>query len=146
MYPSLTTHRTPGEEVLYKDCDDLKAVLQQTAPWQEGGLSEALSNHIPGGDYTSDIRGHEPSATKPKKGHAKIKGCCELAQLQKLNYVWIDTCCIDKSSSAELSEAINSMFSYYEHSAVCYVFLEDVDRQNGDMLGQLGSCKWASRG
>ncbi|KAF5631760.1 beta transducin [Fusarium sp. NRRL 52700] len=44
-----------------------------------------------------------------------------------LSYVWIDTCCIDKSSSAELSEAINSMFRWYQQSEKCYVYLDDFD-------------------
>jgi hypothetical protein len=44
-----------------------------------------------------------------------------------LHYIWIDTCCIDKSSSAELSEAINSMYGWYEGSVVCYAYLEDVE-------------------
>jgi hypothetical protein len=44
-------------------------------------------------------------------------------------YIWIDTCCIDKSSSAELSEAINSMYRWYEESRVCYAYLEDVEEE-----------------
>ncbi|KAM7210457.1 hypothetical protein V8F06_014159, partial [Rhypophila decipiens] len=40
---------------------------------------------------------------------------------------WADTCCIDKTSSSELSEAINSMYKWYSESSVCYVYLEDVD-------------------
>jgi hypothetical protein len=43
-----------------------------------------------------------------------------------LQYIWVDTCCIDKSSSAELSEAINSMFRWYQNAARCYVYLTDV--------------------
>ena len=50
--------------------------------------------------------------------------------------MWIDTCCIDKTSSAELSEAINSMFVWYQRSAECYVFLEDV---SGNLLEEFGS-------
>ena len=42
-------------------------------------------------------------------GYRKIKFCCELARNRGQGYVWVDTCCIDKRSSAELSEAINSM-------------------------------------
>jgi hypothetical protein len=38
----------------------------------------------------------------------------------------VDTCCIDKKNSVILSEAINSMFSWYQRSAVCYVYLADV--------------------
>ncbi|KAI0653290.1 hypothetical protein C8Q70DRAFT_1059452 [Cubamyces menziesii] len=56
----------------------------------------------------------------------KIRSCCDYACSRGLKYVWIDTCCIDKSSSAELSEAIISMFDWYSRAAVCYVFLADV--------------------
>jgi len=52
-----------------------------------------------------------------KKGWAKIAKTCELARSSGLAYAWVDTCCIDKSSSAELSEAINSMYQWY--SEVC---------------------------
>ena len=37
-----------------------------------------------------------------------------------------DLCCIDKTSSAELSEAINSMYRWYQESGVCYAYLADV--------------------
>jgi len=49
-----------------------------------------------------------------------------------MRYLWIDTCCIDKSSSAELSEAINSMYRWYEESNVCYAYLEDVEEDYQD--------------
>lgn len=58
---------------------------------------------------------------------SKIKSCCELAASKGLSFVWIDTCCIDKSSSAELSEVINSMYAWYKNSRVCYVYLVDFD-------------------
>ncbi|RPD78549.1 HET-domain-containing protein [Lentinus tigrinus ALCF2SS1-7] len=56
----------------------------------------------------------------------KIRRCCELAEKHGYKWVWIDTCCIDKTSSAELSEAINSMFRYYALAHVCYGYLRDV--------------------
>lgn len=62
-----------------------------------------------------------------KKGFKKIKACCELSLKQGFQWTWVDTCCIDKSSSAELSESINSMFSWYWSSTVCYAYLEDVN-------------------
>jgi hypothetical protein len=65
----------------------------------------------------------EPSGYMPSR---KIDGCCEQALKDNLMYVWADTCCIDKSSSAELSEAINSMYSWYAASAICYAYLSDV--------------------
>ncbi|KAI0964791.1 heterokaryon incompatibility protein-domain-containing protein [Xylaria arbuscula] len=59
-------------------------------------------------------------------GYQKILGCCKQAESDGLDAVWIDTCCIDKGSSAELSEAINSMFKWYQNSAICYAYLDDV--------------------
>ncbi|KAI0872436.1 heterokaryon incompatibility protein-domain-containing protein [Hypoxylon argillaceum] len=61
------------------------------------------------------------------RGYGKITGCCRQAASDGLDYLWIDTCCIDKRSSSELSEAINSMFSWYRDAAICYAYLEDVD-------------------
>ncbi|EIW54397.1 HET-domain-containing protein, partial [Trametes versicolor FP-101664 SS1] len=55
----------------------------------------------------------------------KIKGCCLLAAQLGLLWIWIDTGCIDKTSSAELSEAINSMFQWYKQADVCYAYLAD---------------------
>ncbi len=56
----------------------------------------------------------------------KIRCCCIYAASQGFRWVWIDTCCIDKTSSAELSEAINSMYRWYRDATVCYVYLADV--------------------
>ena len=50
---------------------------------------------------------------------AILRGCCKIAQERGFEWVWIDTCCIDKKSSAELLEAINSMFNYYKRAASC---------------------------
>ena len=58
--------------------------------------------------------------------YSKIVGCCAEGELQGFKYVWIDTCCIDKTSSSELSEAINSMYQWYSQARVCYVYLSDV--------------------
>ena len=60
------------------------------------------------------------------EGYKKIKGCCALADREGYRYVWIDTCCIDKSSSEEVSEAINSMYRWYQDAAICYAYLSDV--------------------
>ena len=59
-------------------------------------------------------------------GLTKIKDFCRLAAKDQYQWVWIDTCCIDKKSSAELSEAINSMFRWYKNAKECYVYLSDV--------------------
>ncbi|KAH6714735.1 heterokaryon incompatibility protein-domain-containing protein, partial [Leptodontidium sp. MPI-SDFR-AT-0119] len=61
-----------------------------------------------------------------KAGYEKIRFCGEQARRDGLKYFWVDTCCIDKSSSAERSEAINSVFRWYCQSTKCYVYLSDV--------------------
>lgn len=53
------------------------------------------------------------SVAKESSGYQKIANCCQLAASEGLQYVWIDTCCINKASDAELSEAINSMYRWY---------------------------------
>jgi hypothetical protein len=72
-----------------------------------------------------------------KTGFAKIKSACAQAQADGLGYIWVDTNCIDKSSSAELSEAINSMFAWYKNSRICYVYLADVEDPD-DVAGNFG--------
>lgn len=57
----------------------------------------------------------------------KVQECCAQARKNGYDYVWIDTCCIDKTSSAELSEAINSMSKWYQQASICYAFLVDFD-------------------
>ncbi|GAB7337017.1 hypothetical protein MBLNU457_g2431t1 [Dothideomycetes sp. NU457] len=61
-----------------------------------------------------------------KKGFKKVVGAMKEACKNGLEYIWIDTCCIDKTSSAELSEAINSMYLWYKNATVCYAYLADV--------------------
>ena len=61
-----------------------------------------------------------------KTGYQKLTFCAKQAVKDGLSHLWVDTCCIDKSSSAELAEAINSMFRWYHDSAQCYVYLSDV--------------------
>ena len=62
-----------------------------------------------------------------QRTHSKILGAQRQAQRDGLDHVWIDTLCIDKSSSSELGEAINSMYRWYQEAAVCYVYLADLD-------------------
>jgi hypothetical protein len=59
-------------------------------------------------------------------GSTKIDGYCEQAVNDDLEHIWIDTCCIDKGSSAELLEAIHSMWSWYSTAKACYAYLSDV--------------------
>ncbi|KAK0723422.1 hypothetical protein B0T26DRAFT_801956 [Lasiosphaeria miniovina] len=61
-----------------------------------------------------------------KAGYQKIESCAKQASSDGLDYFWVDTCCIDKTNSTELSAAINSMFRWYQNAARCYVYLSDV--------------------
>ncbi|KAF2633519.1 HET-domain-containing protein [Macroventuria anomochaeta] len=84
-------------------------------------------------------------AGKDKAGYAKICFCGEQAAADGLEYFWVDTCCIDKSSSAELSESVNSMYQWYMNAAVCYVFLADLPSQSLIESG-FQYCRWFTRG
>jgi len=102
-------------------------------------------------------------AAKAKPGWPKVQGTCERSKSDGFDLVWIDNCCIDKSSSAELSESINSMFAWYRQATCCYVFLYDVhpDIDLGGLYNlhgrpltealvsacvQFRKCRWFTRG
>ena len=78
------------------------------------GLQEIVRDGktMPGNDFGEGLR--------------KIVNCCRQAAADGYDYTWIDTCCIDKTDSSELSEAINSMFRWCKESKVCYAYLVDV--------------------
>ena len=84
------------------------------------------------------------SGVEDRPEFEKIRKTCKIAATQGFDHVWIDTCCIDKSSSAELSEAINSMYRWYQDAVVCFAYLVDVDsdvRSEIDLL----TCRWLTR-
>ncbi|KAL4082154.1 heterokaryon incompatibility protein-domain-containing protein [Scleroderma yunnanense] len=85
-------------------------------------------------------------------GYRKILEGCEQAKRDGYEWLWVDTCCIDKRSSAELSEAINSMYRWYANSRVCYAYLHDVEeafptkRDDAKYPKSNGRPEWFSRG
>lgn len=116
-------------------------------------LREFIGDEVPRYAILSHTWGEEEvsyqglSGARDTKGFQKILRCCSLAKLERYEYVWIDTCCIDKTSSAELSEAINSMYRWYADAAVCYAHLADVsvwlDLPNAKGFEE---SRWFSRG
>jgi hypothetical protein len=84
------------------------------------------------------------STAKDKAGYRKIQFCGEQARHDGLQYFWVDTCCIDKSSSNELAEAINSMFRWYQRAARCYVYLSDVSTLKRKASDTATECTWES--
>ena len=82
-------------------------------------------------------------------GWRKIEASCDQAARDGFEWIWVDTCCIDKTSSAELSEAINSMYAWYRDSQVCYAFLSDVDEAAEDIStpdSAFRTSRWFTRG
>ena len=78
----------------------------------------------------------------------KIRNCCLLAKKYGYRWVWVDSCCIDKTSSTELSEAINSMFKWYWQAEVCFAFLADVPTED-DLRAETSAfrnSRWHKRG
>ncbi|KAF5333992.1 hypothetical protein D9758_017524 [Tetrapyrgos nigripes] len=83
-----------------------------------------------------------------KAGFAKVSNACARARNYDFEWIWIDSCCINKESSAELSEAINSMYQYYEDAAVCYVYLCDVSIEfhPRNLKSTFKDSRWFKRG
>ena len=120
------------------------AILSHT--WQEG--QEVTFDDLKNLD---EVKGVD---VESKLGFRKISFCARQAKRNGLDYFWIDTCCIDKSNSSELQEAINSMFDWYHNAKKCYVYLSDVENNAVDEDGQSSQrwnavfkkCRWFTRG
>jgi hypothetical protein len=127
---SLSVDSFPGEAPEY-------AILSHT--WEDGEVT------------LQDLE--KGAGVERKMGFGKIQHVCDIAKRAGLKWVWIDTCCIDKTSSAELSEAINSMFMYYQQAKICYAYIADVKEHvfstaytTGHMVSHFPKCKWLTRG
>lgn len=96
----------------------------------------AILSHTWGDDEVTyrDIISLSKEQLRQKKAFQKIEKCCIKALEWGLEWVWMDTCCIDQTSSAELSEAINSMYQWYRQSAVCFAHLQGVTAVEKDFL------------
>ena len=106
--------KSPGEYSLTKDLIDnipLYAILSHT--WGEDEEEVTFNDFVTG-------------TGNSKIGYRKIQFCAEQTIRDGLQYFWVDTCCINKSNNTELSEAINSMFRWYQNATKCYVYLSDV--------------------
>lgn len=98
---AILSHRWLGPEITFQQIERYSHELRQAGPYQ-------MNN---------------PQLDK-------IRGACTTARQLGLKWMWIDSCCINKESSAELSESINSMFKWYQDSQVCITYLQDVDFQS----------------
>ncbi|KAE9369856.1 HET-domain-containing protein, partial [Stipitochalara longipes BDJ] len=128
----LNTSSLLMEEFWDEDKTPLYAILSHT--WEK---EEVTFQHIQNLETASKLI-----------GFSKIQACCRQAFADNFNWIWIDTCCIDKTSSAELSEAINSMFNWYQKSAACYAFLADVPSEDDSRSREckFSKSRWFTRG
>jgi hypothetical protein len=87
-------------------------------------------------------------AAKHKAGYGKFQASCKQAAKDGFQYIWIDTCCIDKRNSTELPKPINAMFRWYQRAEVCYVYLPDVKGVDDSKAQDeaFARCKWFTRG
>ena len=113
----------------------------------------AILSHTWGEDNEEvTFRDMRDGTGQEKIGYSKISFCVEQIIKDNLDYVWVDTCCIDKTNSAELSEAIVSMFKWYKEAAKCYVYLSDVSSrdmngiQTKTWMSTFKTSRWFTRG
>ncbi|KAH7323091.1 heterokaryon incompatibility protein-domain-containing protein [Stachybotrys elegans] len=136
----LNVHNRQLESFFSEEDTPAYAILSHT--WQDSEIS------------FQDLRDRKHLEDHP--AFQKLDRSCRQARGDGYDYIWIDTCCIDKSSSAELSEAINSMFRWYQQSSVCYIYLSDYVA-HGRQVSEAAVCldvedaefckaRWFSRG
>ena len=129
---AILSHVWGGQEMSFQDVQKLRELCSA------GGLKRAL-RFLTGAARSTNPRDH---------ASAKVRQSCVIAERHGYKWIWNDTCCIDKSSSSDLSEAINSMYQYYSLAEVCYAFLEDVPSDGmaiGDYFAFRNS-RWHRRG
>lgn len=105
----------------------MPAALGLSHLWTKVAAQYAILSHRWEEEEVSFQAMQNLDAAAKLKGFTKIRQSCKQAVEDGHDYAWCDTCCIDKASSAELSEAINSMCRYYQAAGVCYVFLSDAE-------------------
>jgi len=154
---AILSHTWGEGEVSYQDWQRVR----QDDRWQSLGLSSQV--RFQGHEQRVPIYHTPPTDNSlfndclsafnsrgPRPGYWKILKACFQARSDGMRYLWVDTNCIDKSSSAELSEAINSMYTWYRYASVCYAFLADVPLATHETLHDPGShfrrSRWFTRG
>lgn len=135
----------------------------------ERNVAYAILSHTWGEEEVTFQDMHQSRASG-KLGYTKIAHTCDQAIKDGANFAWVDTCCINKESSAELSEAINSstdidsvngegsgafanhsirspVYRWYGAAKMCYAFLSDVAAFSPQPTEQaFTSSRWFSRG
>ena len=128
---AILSHRCGDDDVHYEDVRDPSTYERRLYVNNSGMTLE-------------DIR---DQSVRERKGYSKVVGAMRQAASNGYEYIWIDTCCIDKSNSAELSEGINSMYAWYQKAEICYVILDEVPgRDAANFETEFKACDWFERG
>ncbi|KAK5700462.1 hypothetical protein LTR97_004979 [Elasticomyces elasticus] len=120
------------------------AATQQEVSFEEYTLVTGVDNGLEPPFYAK-----RADLIRSRSGYHKIVDFCEFARQHGHDYVWVDTCCIDKRSSEDLSESINSMWAWYERASICYVYMADVPSSPADYgryHDSLAASDWFTRG
>ncbi|KAI5992780.1 heterokaryon incompatibility protein-domain-containing protein [Pisolithus albus] len=142
---------------------DIRTVDPETEVMRElddNGIRYAILSHRWGNEVTYEqmigltaMNPRKRDDVRQRNGYQKIIKSCEQAKKDGYGWLWVDTCCIDKRSSSELSEAINSMYRWYRNSKMCYVYLHDVEEREfpaeqnfSKFSSSNGWPEWFSRG
>ncbi|KAJ4301912.1 hypothetical protein N0V90_004008 [Kalmusia sp. IMI 367209] len=144
---AILSHTWGDDEVSYEDMLWLQKLKDVPAELRSNQLYSFIRGTGGGVGFPNT-----PEAITKRAGYAKIRHTAKLANSLHIQYFWIDTCCIKKESSAELQEAINSMYRWYQKSAICIVFLADAgpipdDTKPVEYLDYaLRDSRWITRG
>ncbi len=149
---AIISHRWDAVEQTYQDIREIQRLCERNR-------RSSAAPRLPSSSSHNDSLG---TASPPSPAHPqsiwdsdsrlseKIRGACKAARRDGIRHLWIDSCCIDKTSSSELSESINSMFAWYRDAEVCYTFLADVPTAPSSLHKWKGSAfrssMWFTRG
>lgn len=140
---AILSHTWGADEVSFQELVWINRIKAYTASYETPSSSVASLNSIQDDhssvmlaametmlrtstSFATNLNGVKEEDLLKRQGYSKIVNAAREAQNLGFQYIWIDTCCIDKASSAELQEAINSMYRWYSDADICIVYLEDV--------------------
>jgi hypothetical protein len=89
-----------------------------------------VASHRWTADNEATIGDVKNGCSKDKSGYKKVEGFAKYVRehICYVDWLWIDTCCVNQDSDREVSEAVNSMFRWYSQAELCLAYLADVDK------------------
>ncbi|THV01249.1 HET-domain-containing protein [Dendrothele bispora CBS 962.96] len=122
---AILSHTWGAEEIGYHDFDQL--FFEDSENW---------SVFVEGVEMYEQHQG-----TKAKPAYHKIVEACIKALSDGVEYLWVDTCCIDQEDQTDVHRNVKNMYSYYRNSRICYAYLVDMGHQSS-----FGQSRWFTRG